>query len=229
MDMATRIDWLPGLLQASDPLFPTGAYAHSFGLEEIVRLGVVSDEAGLAEFLRRQAIPLLQHLELPYVRYAYEAAKEGDLETLGGLGREIGAWKICREAREASLQLGSRRLQTLRKMREDRLLEDFAMCSAPQHQIVVYGLQMAVMEVPLPAALTAYFYQALAGFCSAALKLIRIGQEGVQRVLRDGLEECRPAVQASLEIGRDEAGWFNPLLEIATMRHERAGERLFIS
>ena len=26
--------WLAGLLQVSDPLFPTGAYAHSMGLEQ---------------------------------------------------------------------------------------------------------------------------------------------------------------------------------------------------
>jgi urease accessory protein UreF len=36
-------------------------------------------------------------------------------------------------------------------------------------------------------------------------------------------------VQASLEVEREEAGWFDPLLEIAAMRHEFADERLFIS
>jgi urease accessory protein UreF len=31
------IAWLPALLQISDAAFPTGSYAHSYGLEEIVR------------------------------------------------------------------------------------------------------------------------------------------------------------------------------------------------
>ena len=36
-------------------------------------------------------------------------------------------------------------------------------------------------------------------------------------------------IAASLDIPRASAGWFNPLLEIASLRHERADERLFIS
>ncbi len=58
------IDWLPALLQNSDSLFPAGAYAHSSGLEEMVRLGVVTDEASLKKFLQEQVIPVLEHLEL---------------------------------------------------------------------------------------------------------------------------------------------------------------------
>jgi urease accessory protein UreF len=51
--------WLPQLLQTADPLFPTGAYAHSFGLEEMVRLGVVRDEAGLTSFMTDHLLPQL--------------------------------------------------------------------------------------------------------------------------------------------------------------------------
>ena len=53
MDTATKsriegieeLPWLPFLLQTADALFPTGAYAHSLGFEEIVRLDVVRDES----------------------------------------------------------------------------------------------------------------------------------------------------------------------------------------
>jgi len=41
--------------------------------------------------------------------------------------------------------------------------------------------------------------------------------------------EAKEAVAASLGVAREDAGCFNPLLEIASMRHERAFERLFIS
>jgi urease accessory protein len=229
MDTNTAIDWLPSLLQVSDPLFPTGAYAHSSALEEVVRMGLVSTESSLSDFLLQHIIPLLQNLELPYVRYAYAAAEKEDLETLVKLNLEISASKICREAREASIQLGSRRMLILRKIVADRRLEDFTKQVATPHHVVVYGLQMASIHVPLSAALTAYHYQALAGICSAALKLIRIGQEGIQRVLRTVLDERPGVIQSSMKIEREEAGWFNPLLEIASMRHEHAGERLFIS
>ena len=97
------------------------------------------------------------------------------------------------------------------------------------HQAVICGVQAAVAGVPLEAALGAYYYQAVAAACGASLKLIRIGQDGVQRALRAAAELAPAAIARSLAVARDEAGWFNPILEIASMRHERAGERLFIS
>ena len=44
---ATSIDtgWLLGLLQASDSLYPTGSYAHSFGLEGMIDAGAVRDRS----------------------------------------------------------------------------------------------------------------------------------------------------------------------------------------
>ncbi|HWB58061.1 MAG TPA: urease accessory UreF family protein [Chthoniobacteraceae bacterium] len=219
--------WLPFLLQTSDPLFPTGAYAHSLGLEELARLGVVRDEATLLDFFRAQVIPALAHFELPHLRLAHAAAREGDVAALCELDREISAWKVAREARDASAQLGSRRLRALLQIDPCELLQR---CEAElpwKHHVVIYGAQMR--DIPLDAALAAYFYLALSGYCVAALKLIRIGQEGCQRALRAALAFAPRAIADSMEIPPGEAGWFNPLLDIASMRHEHANERLFIS
>ena len=49
------------------------------------------------------------------------------------------------------------------------------------------------------------------------------------RELRHTLAEAGATVAASLDVARDDAGIFEPLLEIASMRHEFANERLFIS
>jgi urease accessory protein len=107
------------------------------------------------------------------------------------------------------------------------MLVDRGACAG--HHLVVCGLQASAESMPLTAALTAYYYQSLAAICAAAMKLIRIGQEGCQRVLRAACTEAKVVVAASLNVGREDAGCFNPLLEIASMRHERADERLFIS
>ena len=227
--MHTPIDWLPALLQSSDSLFPSGAYAHSSGLEEIVRLGLVADEASLKIFLRDHAVPVLEHLELPYVRFTYSAAQDADLDLLSRLSHEISAWKISREAREASLQLGQGRLQAARKIFPHPLLDALAASSLAKHQIIVYGCQMAAAGAPQRETLAAYFYQALSGMCAASLKLIRIGPEGSHRALREALTDSDSVVESSLRVRREDAGWFSPTLEIATMRHEYAEERLFIS
>ncbi|HEX8311767.1 MAG TPA: urease accessory UreF family protein [Chthoniobacteraceae bacterium] len=225
--------WLSGLLQTSDALFPTGAYAHSFGFEECVRMGIVRDEASLRQFLITTVLPAQRQQELPYLRYAREAAATGDLTELRALDNEISAWKLAEESRLASAQLGQRRLRALCIISAATLLSEVSEAAdagllAPHH-LIVCGVQAAVEQIPLGAALGTYFYQAVAAICAAALKLIRIGQEGVQRVLRTVTLLGAEAVRASLKIEREDAGWFNPLLEIASMRHARADERLFIS
>ena len=100
---------------------------------------------------------------------------------------------------------------------------------ADGHAAVVCGLQAHCQGVPVEAAMTAYFYGSLSGYCSAALKLIRIGQEGCQGVLGEALALTPATVAHAMTVPREEAGWCDPALEIAAARHERAFARLFIS
>ena len=228
----TDLAWLPALLQTSDALFPTGAYAHSLGFEEFARLGGVRDEAGLREFAELHLLPALRVQDLPYLRFAHEAADE---RVLCEIDREISAWKLARETREASISIGRRRLAALRTIHgmENGVLaalaDAIARGEAHGHHLTVCAVQALVEGFPIDAALAAYFYQTIGGVCSAALKIIRIGQDGCQRVLRHALASAEKIIRASLDMDRDDAGWFDPLLEIAAMRHEFANERLFIS
>lgn len=226
-------EWLLPLLQTSDALFPTGAYAHSLGFEEIVRLGTVRDEATLREFLFTQIAPAQARQELPYLRFAHAAAQTGDLPELCTLDHEISAWKLAAETRSGSWQIGGRRLQALRVISRSPLLAAYGACvgrgEAPGHHLVVFALQAATENLPLAAALGAWYYQAMAAVCSAALKLIRIGQEGCQRALRAACGGAAAAIVEAATVARGVAGCFNPLLEIASMRHAVAEERLFIS
>ena len=225
-----NLGWLPFLLQTADALFPTGAYAHSLGFEESVRLGLVRDEASLLAFLRDQILPAQRQQELPFLRFAFAAA---GLDEICAIDREISAWKLARETREASAQLGVRRLKALRTISDAPLLAEFeeaiAAKRASGHHLVVCALQARVENIPLEAALATYLYQSLAAICATALKLIRIGQDGCQRSLRAATAQANETVRESFSVAREDAGWFNPALEIASMRHERAPERLFIS
>src|SRR5438093_241797 len=65
--------WLCGLLQAGDSFYPTGSYAHSFGLEGLVQEGVIRDRETLREFIFRSALPALRHVELPLAAHAWRA------------------------------------------------------------------------------------------------------------------------------------------------------------
>ena len=223
--------WLPVLLQTNDALFPTGAYAHSFGFEELVRMRGICDEAGLRECVELHVLPALARQELPYLRFACESLP--DFAEFCAVDREISAWKVARELREASIQIGGRRLAALRAAKGHPLYQQCAGAirsgETLGHHLAICAAQATVEGFPLPAALVAYAYQSVAGLCSAALKLMRIGQEGCQRVLRHALAQMQPTLEVAQAVSRETAGFFDPALEIAAMRHAFADERLFIS
>ena len=87
-----------------------------------MRLGLVRDEASLGRFLREQISPAQEHHELPWLRFAFDAET---LEERCALDAGISAWKLARESREASAQLGGRRLKALRTISSAAVLAEF--------------------------------------------------------------------------------------------------------
>ena len=143
--MNSDLSWLPMLLQTSDALFPTGAYAHSLGFEELVRLARIRDEVGLRGFVEMHLLPALAVQELPYLRSAHNAADS--LDALCEIDREISAWKLARETREASITIGRRRLAALRAVNDLPRYVDFAAAvargEAHGHHLTVCAMQAA--------------------------------------------------------------------------------------
>jgi len=229
------LDWLASLLQTSDTLFPSGGYAHSYGLEELVAMGRITDAGDLERFLREDMLPALERLELPYLRLCHEAALRKDLDGLFALDEEIGAWKLTREVREASVSQGRQLLRMLDQVFEDDFARSFAREAGERkascHQITVWAVLRATQGTPMESTLIAWTYQSVSTFCSASIKLLRLGEVACQRIIRSCMEPngLRQLVCRSREIERDDAGWFNPLFEIASARHETAYSRLFIS
>jgi len=220
-------DWLLWLLQVNDSQFPSGAYAHSLGLEELVQHGTVNTPDALEAFLRRQIVPSLLAFEIPHLLRAHAAAVAENIDSLQAMDVELDAWKLAAETRAASRQLGSRRLALVRKLTPSPLLDRYAQSGAPCHHLIVCALELR--ETPPEAAACAFAYQTMAGYTSASLKLLRIGQERVQMLLRGAVAQFLTEFTSRPPAADGRIGWFNPLLEIASLRHARAAERLFIS
>jgi urease accessory protein len=226
--------WVPALLQISDPLFPTGAYAHSMGLEQWAAACGYTSGKDLEHFFISHAGPSLARLELPYLRYLRTAVQAGDWGAIAELDAEIDAWKWANEIREASVAQGRGRLRLLKKLWPDcELIAKYAAAfeagEVRGHHLVVSALQFERLAVPEEAALMAYGYQSLANFVSASIKLLRISPESAQAALHDGLDRLPAWVAESLDVPRDSAGWFAPAFDIQCARHATAFSRLFIS
>ncbi len=230
-ETAPVLPWLARLLQVSDSAFPTGGYAHSQGFEQAVRLGLVRDEKSMGHYLEHHLWPMLIHFELPVVRFAQEASLKNDLPGLIALANDVDATKTARELREASRSIGQRRLHAFCETGPSPILATLARAveegRCPAHHAVVYGTGLA--SFPPHALMTSWAFQSLSAVCLSTPKLLRLGQNTAQRVLTASLSRMEENVSLSLAIEHDELGWFDPLVEIASMQHEIAYERLFIS
>lgn len=220
----TTDPWL-WLLQANDTAYPSGSYAHSFGLEELVEAGVVKTAADLETFIGKQILPALLTFEIPFFAKAHAAAVAGNLDELLALDAELDAWRIPAELRDASRRIGSQRLDLLAQLDPSPLVTEYRSLSPRSHHLVVTALELS--SLPVTQAARAFSFQSVAGLAAASMKLMRVGQTACQLVVRRSLATLGEKIDSSLSQPVD--GWFNPLIEIASLRHARANHRLFIS
>ena len=230
-----NFNWLGGLIQTTDTLFPSGGYAHSYGLEEMVALNQVSSPKDLEEFLMQQILPSLEKLELPYLRYCVEAVEKNELNKLVSLNEEISAWKLTREIRDAGKFQGTQLLRMILEIYECPVSERFNQSLQEGNdqcqQITATALLRNAQNAPLTSSMIAWIYQAVSNFCSASIKLLRLGELTCQKIIHRCIdaERVQDLLSKSLDVQRDEAGFFNPMLDLASARHELAFSRLFIS
>jgi urease accessory protein len=225
--------WLLGLLQAGDSFYPTGSYAHSFGLEALVQEGVVRDRATLREFIFRSTLPALRHAELPLAAHAWRAFETPDWIQLGELCRLSSALKTAKEARFAADNIGRQRAELMATLRAHPLARGFLQRATaegwPHSPSVSAALEGRVLGAPLPAVLSGITYATIASLLSAAMKVLRLGQNASQSLLTEALAAAPAIIAAAEKVPVDEIGWFNPWLDIAAARHESSEARMFIS
>jgi urease accessory protein len=231
----TSIDtaWLCGLLQAGDSFYPTGSYAHSFGLEGLVQEGVVHDRESLRQFIFRSALPALRHADLPLAAHAWHAFGPPDWARVRELCELSSALKAPREVRLASENIGRQRAELVANLHGSALARDFLQhvthdrwpFSAP----VSAALEGRALGAPVSAVLAGLTYSAIASLLSAAMKILRLGQNACQGLLTAALSGAPAMIAAAETTPLEEIGWFNPWLDIASARHETADSRMFIS
>ncbi len=119
-------DSLLALLQFGDGLFPTGAYAHSYGLETYVQRQIIDDIAGAERFVRAYLQGAMGYADATALVNALRAARIEDLDHCLELDLILDAMKPVAELREASRQMGRQTLRILSTLRDESLIGEFA-------------------------------------------------------------------------------------------------------
>ncbi len=225
--------WLVSLLQAGDSFYPTGSYAHSFGLEGLVQEGVVRDRVTLREFLFRSVLPSLQRVELPLAAQAWQAFGMEEWAKIGELCQLSAALKAPQELRAASSNIGRQRAELVTLLRPHPLAVEYLRRAGgsawPFSVPVSAALEGRVHGAPQVAVLAGVYYASVASLLSAAMKVLRLGQNASQSLLSETLTAAPEIITAAGEVPVQQIGWFNPWLDIAAARHETADSRMFIS
>jgi urease accessory protein len=219
------------LLHLCDSLFPTGAFAHSDGLEWATDCGLVASARDLDTWMDATLTQVLARSDGPAVKLAWHAFLQRDWDSLSAVSVETIALRPSAVSRQATRTMGARLVRTWQQLYHvegfDEMLMrvdvDRAMALPP-----AFGIVCAAMRVDVRDAVQAFIYTRLASTASAAMRLMPIGQGEAHRVLASRLESAGPIVDA-IVAQPEKISSFAPAIDIAGMSHQHVHSRLFRS
>jgi urease accessory protein len=216
-------DWLAW--QVVDSAFPTGAFAHSWGLEAAWQQGEINSGADLQTFLH-SSVQQAGYASLPLVNAAYRSPHR--LEALDELAD---AFLINAVANRASRVQGRTLVATAARVWPSSLLADLstrarATCA---HVAPLSGATLLAIGLPLSTVQKVVLYATARGVLSAAVRLGIAGSYEAQRLQY----ECGPWLDRlsdrCAELGEEDLAQTAPILDLWQAGHDRLYSRLFQS
>ena len=221
------------LLQLSDSLFPSGAFAHSYGLESLLSQCGRWDVAQLQPMLAALWEHHLLRSDGLIALHTHRAMLRGDINAVCELDRRLFAMKLTRELRAASTDTGRSFVvearSTLANSAFDMLCTRVQTGDSPGTYAAMFAAAAAAADVNEQAMLLAWSYQSIAQLVAALLRLGVIGHRAAVCLVSGVRPLVEIRVRDVLACNLDDLSSFAPQLEIASMRHERQYSRLFRS
>jgi urease accessory protein len=218
------------LLQISDQLFPTGAYAFSHALETYVAQGIITDRTSCHEWLLHLSYNTLGPCDMLFCRQAYRLGAAQNLPELIQLDRRLTAFKAPRELRHESMNTGQAFLRAVMALSPTPFVRRFDQHVqqelTPGHHAVAFGAVAQSFGASECDALQAFLYNITAGWVAAAVRLIPLGQSQGQHLLHSLSGTLYHVIQDYQNLSIDDAWSFAPGLDIRSMQHERLYTRL---
>jgi urease accessory protein len=216
-------------LQLGDSFFPSGASAHSYGLEGLSSAGDVTDRGGLEAFLEAQIEQRWASSDRVALLHSYAAGS--DLEAVAEIDRFVD-----RSTCVASWRVGGRRLGRALLSTHAKLGTPLAAAyagwlpsgRAPGQASVVQGLLGFALGLSASTCAGLSAYGLSVGIVGAGLRLGIIGHLDAQRLLLGQRARTERALGMPLPPLAELGAWV-PAAEVGSMSREARGGRLFAS
>lgn len=233
--MTGKTSSLLALLQIVDSSFPIGTFAHSYGLEQLVRDRFVQDAHSLRRFVGSSLRLQLGGSDVRALATASEAAEANDLAGLVAIDRRLHITRPAQELRDASTAAGKRLLEEVAAHPAGAsppvpaYLEAVEACEAPGTHPVALAAAGAALEVDRSSLVAGLLFSTANALVQASMRLLPLSHRDAQAVLHDARAEISAIVEET--DGSDDRPFtsFHPLQEIASMRHADAPVRFFAS
>ena len=222
----SKDDSLFRLMSWLSPAYPVGAYSFSHGIEYAVDAGLVTDVESVRNWIATIMAAGNAFADLVFVAAAWDSAPDD----LPGLNEFALAFQGTAELRlETTAQGRAFCLVTSEAWPCEAL--DALQGVAPNDVVypVVVGAVAKSHGIERGDTMTAYAHAFAANLVSAAVRLIPLGQTDGQRITADLMPTCMAAVERAAVTSADEVYTSTPMVDIASMKHEKLYTRLFRS
>lgn len=220
-------------MQFADSFLPAGSFTTSYAVEAFVAGADVEDVDDLTELLETYIHQQIGPCEMVAVSAAHEAATAGDIDRLVEIDEKLTAVQLPEEFRRSSTKTGTQLLTLATETEPDEVLTAYD-CrvtngETPGNYAVVLGAIGACTGMSARQTAIAQGYAFIRDLLGAAQRVLRLGHTAVQQALTT----LRPALIDAWNTNQDrpvsEMTTFAPRIDIASMEHERADRRLFLS
>ena len=221
-------------LQISDTFFPVGMFNFSHGLESFVQEELVKDADGVVVLLEDILSHQIGPADCVALANGYRAAEQSDLNTLLLVDKMLYAMKLSIEYRECSVKTGKSLLSNILLMvPENAVMHDFNQKVragiSPGNYAVALGLGGHLLGITCSEVMMIELYSFCVSFVSASMKLVKIDHYKAVKIINDLQPLLVDIIKKNIHKAPDEMYSCAPLVDIMSIKHERATVRMFLS
>ena len=216
-------DWLTW--QLADSAFPTGGFAHSWGLEAAWQGGEIADPDPLRRFAR-EVVWQAGRAAMPFLTAAHRHPHR-----LDELDQTVDVFLTNVVANRASRVQGRALLATAVRIWPSERLQALEAGASRRcgHCAPMTGAVMQALDVPVDVVQRLFLYTTVRGVLAAAVRLGIAGSYQAQRLQSDCGALLGDVLARCGALADDEAAQTAPVLDLMHAAHDRLYSRLFQS